>query len=344
MKIFKKIVIILIFSALCLCNGGFNEALGKKKTITINSSSSNIMAGDTQSFKAKLKPSGKPFSKVEWSISGISGIDNGIIDESGVYTAPSSITYTEVITDSEGIASTVNAKAIDITIKAKSLKSGVGDAKKSIVVYNPPAVLDISIKPSRFMIVVKKSQKLSLKVKKKGRGAASDVSWHLFVNGNEKTDGSAGKIVKSKGKIYYKAPSKKKDMTVFIVARSKFDETRITSAKAIVTKKKPKLVISGRPPIIDFGTVVIGEDVTERERTFSLVSSTNEAVGWQVTNIPSWLSVEPLNDITPSNVILRVSSTSSLRGGFNQGTVVFKSQKAGYKQAKIRASINATEP
>ncbi len=335
---FNICLFVLLFVLFCIFSSG---AKAKKKTLLIKSSSSNVKVGGNQQFKAKVKPPGKTFSKVEWSISGISGIDNGIIDNTGVYTAPSSITYTGVITNSDG---TKEAKAIDVKIKAKSLKSGVKNARKTITVYTPPAVIGLAINPSKFDIVVGKKKKLSLKVKKKGKGATSDVTWHLFVDGSEVTDGSAGKIKKTGGKIFYKAPSKKKDITVFIVARSEFDPTKISSAKAVVTKKKPKLVISGISPVIDFGTVQIGEDVTGRERTFSITTSTDEGVEWQVSNLPSWLTLEPLRDKTPSTVVLRISSTTSLKPGPNRGTVVFKSQKGGYKKVKLRAFINATEP
>jgi len=338
---FNICLFVLLFVLFCIFPSG---AKAKKKTLLIKSSSSNVKVGGNQQFKAKVKPSGKTFSKVEWSISGISGIDNGIIDKSGVYTAPSSITYSLVITDSKGMTKTAEAKAIDVKVKVKSQKSGIKSARKTITVYTPPAVIGLAINPSKFDIVAGKKKKLSLKVKKKGKGATSDVTWHLFVDGSEVTDGSAGKIKKTGGKIFYKAPSKKKDITVFIVARSEFDPTKISSAKAVVTKKKPKLVISGISPVIDFGTVQIGEDVTGRERTFSITTSTDEGVEWQVSNLPSWLTLEPLRDKTPSTVVLRISSTTSLKPGPNRGTVVFKSQKGGYKKVKLRAFINATEP
>ncbi|RMF96874.1 MAG: hypothetical protein D6734_03115 [Candidatus Schekmanbacteria bacterium] len=346
---FKKITksLLVIFLSLLIVN----TAEAKKKKLIIKSSSSNIKVGENETFKAKIKPPGKNYKNVEWTISGISGIDNGIIDESGVYTAPSVITYTKIITDrmdtNEYITSTVTAKAIDVIIKAKSKKAGIKNATKKITVYDPPAVLDVSLKPAKFTIVVKKKQKLSLNVKKKGSGASSDISWHFFVGGksaeNEVFDGSAGKIVKKGKKFYYKAPSKKENKTVYIVARSELDKTRYASAKAVVMKTKPKLLVSGISPIVDFGTVKIGEDVTGRERTFSLISSTGEGVEWQVTNIPTWIAVEPLRDKTPSNVLIRISSTSSLRPGFNQGVIVFKSQKTGYKKAKLKVFINATE-
>jgi len=334
-------IIFALSLLLCVDSLFVYQAESKVKSVSIKAKSSNVQIGKTLKFTAVVKKTGTTSKDVIWSISGIDGIDNGTIDETGLYIAPSAITYTKVITEELGVTSTVEVQAIDVKIKATSVANNSKTASKKVTVYNFPAVLNVSVKPSSFNILFNKKQTLTASVTKKG-SASSDVTWHLLLDGAEPDGDKAGKINPSSGKkVTYTAPTSKPKGDITIIARSEFDKTREGVSKVKVIDK---LVLSGIEPLVNLGTVTIGQDLNYN-RQFSVLSSSGDGIGWQVSKIPSWVNIDPISDITPSsNVTISIIDTGTLQPGQNIGEIVFKSTKQGVRSAKLQVIINAVLP
>jgi len=252
----------------------------------------------------------------------------GIIDGTGIYTAPDKAVLT--------------SNPMRVVIKAVSVDNPEISKKAFVKVYTPPVILSLKISPNETSIAVsdkfiKEKMDFTLKAVKKGK---KNVTVEWYINDVEGGNSTVGTIVGTgliKGT--YTAPLKVLAKPVTIKVVSSLNENIF--AKATVTVND-QLIANGIPTSVYFGEVIIGKDITNPiQEIFTITTRTEEAVGWQATSVPQWLEIIPRSGTTPDQVVMQVTDTGRLNDGLHTGTLIFQSTKKGVNPLTFSVLINA---
>lgn len=307
---------LLPLASCVLAHPGNNGGGGNQQTtVTVSPSTATVSGANTQQFSASVV--GPPNTSVTWNLNGSPANNTmtaaGQLDQTGLYTAPSSVP---------------NPPTASIT--AISVANGTASNTATITITAPK--VGISVTPTTASITVGGTQTFAATV----TGTSNvGVGWYVngILNGNSTVGTITATSTSTGSSAIYTAPQNAAGNTaVTIMAESTAINTITASANVTVTP----IVLSILP-----ATPVLLPVAGQQQFTASVTGTTNTSVSWQVNSIAGGNSTVGTIDSTglytaPTTIPSTVSS-----GPF-QATITAISQANTNYSASALVNVHVT--